>query len=80
MPARLWLTKAQRDALLMMPETEAAFVRGLTVDPAVTQQYVELNLKSEWNNGLHIMVGGAAGLTNESERGLLRLMLGYEFE
>ena len=27
-----------------------------------------------------VMVGGAAGLTRESERGLLRLMLGYEFE
>jgi hypothetical protein len=53
---------------------------GLTLDPDVTQQYAELNLKSEWNNGLHIMVGGAAGLTPQSERGLLRLMLGYEFE
>jgi len=25
-------------------------------------------------------VGGAAGLTKESERGLLRLMIGYQFE
>jgi hypothetical protein len=53
---------------------------GLTFDPNVTQQYAGLNLKTEWANGLHVMVGGAAGLTNESERGLLRLMLGYEFE
>ena len=53
---------------------------GLTLDPNVTQQYAGLNLKTEWANGLHLMVGGAAGLTKESERGLLRLMLGYEFE
>jgi hypothetical protein len=39
-----------------------------------------LNLKTEWANGLHLMVGGAAGLAKESEGGLLRLMLGYEFE
>jgi hypothetical protein len=53
---------------------------GLTLDPGVTQQYAGLNLKTEWSNGLHFMVGGAAGLSKESERGLLRLMLGYEFE
>jgi hypothetical protein len=53
---------------------------GLTLDPNVTQQYAGLNLKTEWSNGLHLMVGGAAGLTKDSERGLLRLMLGYEFE
>jgi hypothetical protein len=53
---------------------------GLTLDPDVTQQYAELNLKTEFANGLQVMVGGAGGLTRESERGLLRLMLGYEFE
>jgi hypothetical protein len=53
---------------------------GLTLDPNVTQQYAGLNLKTEWANGLHLMIGGAAGLTSESERGLLRLMIGYEFE
>ena len=53
---------------------------GLTLNPSVTQEYAGLNLKSEWSNGLHLMVGGAAGLTKDSERGLLRLMLGYEFE
>jgi hypothetical protein len=53
---------------------------GLTLDPNVTQQYAGLNLKTEWANGLHLMVGGTAGLTKESEGGLLRLMLGYEFE
>jgi len=53
---------------------------GLTLDPSVTQHYAELNLKSEFGNGLRVQVGGAAGLTRDSERGLLRLMLGYEFE
>ena len=53
---------------------------GLSLDPHVTQQYAGLNLRTEFSNGLEIMVGGAAGLTEESERGLLRLMLGYEFE
>jgi hypothetical protein len=54
--------------------------RGVTLDPDVTQQYAELNLRTEFSNGVNIMVGGAAGLTDESERGRLRLMLGYEFE
>ena len=53
---------------------------GPTLNPDVTQQYAELNLKTEFNNGLHIMLGGAAGLTSESEHALVRLMLGYEFE
>ena len=53
---------------------------GPTLNPDVTQQYAELNLKTEFDNGLHVMVGGAAGLTRESEHALVRLMLGYEFE
>ena len=53
---------------------------GPTLNPDVTQQYAELNLKTEFENGLHVMVGGAAGLTRESEHALVRLMLGYEFE
>jgi hypothetical protein len=53
---------------------------GLALDPNVTQQYAGLNLKTEWTNGLHIMIGGAVGLTMESERGLLRPMIGYEVE
>ncbi len=53
---------------------------GLTLDPNVTQHYAELNLRSEFENGLRVQVGGAAGLTHDSERGLVRLMLGYEFE
>jgi hypothetical protein len=53
---------------------------GLTLNPNVTQQYAGLNLQTELTNGLHVMVGGGAGLTRDSERGLLRLMIGYEFE
>jgi len=53
---------------------------GPTLNPDVTQQYAELNLKAEFNNGLHIMLGGAAGLTSESEHALVRLMFGCEFE
>lgn len=53
---------------------------GLTLDPSLTQQYAGLNLKTEWTNGVHVMLGGAAGLTKESDHGLFRLMVGYEFE
>ena len=47
---------------------------GPTLDPNITKQYAGLNLKTEWANGFHVMAGGAAGLTKESEHGLLRLM------
>ena len=30
---------------------------GPTLNPDVTQQYAELNLKTEFNNGLHVIVG-----------------------
>jgi hypothetical protein len=53
---------------------------GLTLDPNVTEQYAEVNLKSEFSNGMHIQLGAAAGLTKDSERDLLRIMFGYEFE
>jgi hypothetical protein len=53
---------------------------GLTLNPDVTQQYAELNLRGEFESGVHVQIGGAAGLTPDSERGLLRLMVGYEFE
>lgn len=53
---------------------------GLTLDPNVTQQYAGLNLRGEFENGFHAQLGGAVGLTSDSERGLLRLMVGYEFE
>lgn len=53
---------------------------GITFDPQRTEQYAGLNLRTELENGLHAQVGGAVGLTGDSERGLVRLMLGYEFE
>jgi hypothetical protein len=53
---------------------------GLTLDPSETQQYAELNLRSELDNGLHVQLGGAVGLSKVSKPGLLRLMLGYEFK
>jgi hypothetical protein len=53
---------------------------GLTLNPDVIQQYAELNLRSEFSNGMHVQVGGAFGLTKDSERDLVRVMFGYEFE
>ncbi|MFA5902035.1 MAG: hypothetical protein WC829_23305 [Hyphomicrobium sp.] len=53
---------------------------GLTLDPQRTEQYAGLNLRAEFENGLHAQVGAALGLTDDSERSLLRLMLGWEFE
>lgn len=53
---------------------------GLTLDPQLTQQYAGLNLRGEFENDLHVQVGVAMGLTDDSEPALLRVMLGYEFE
>ena len=53
---------------------------GLTLNPNVTQEYAELNLRGELNNGLHAQLGAAVGLSRASEPALLRLMFGYEFE
>jgi len=53
---------------------------GLTLNPDVTQQYAELNLRSEFSNGMHVQVGGAFGLTKDTERDLVRVMFGYEFQ
>jgi hypothetical protein len=54
--------------------------RGLTMDPHVTQQYAGLNIKAELQNGFHVMMGGALGLTGESDQAKFRLQVGYEFE
>lgn len=53
---------------------------GLTIDPKRTEQYAGLNLRTEFENGLHAQAGIALGLTDESERSLVRLMVGWEFE
>lgn len=53
---------------------------GLTMDPQVTQQFAGLNLKAELQNGFNVMMGGAVGLTGESDHGVFRVKVGYEFE
>ena len=53
---------------------------GLTFDPDKTQQYAGINLKAEFENHIHAGIGGAFGLTNDSEDAILRLTAGYEFE
>ena len=53
---------------------------GLTLDPGVTQQYSGINLRADLENHLHFIIGGAFGITRDSEEALLRLSVGYEFE
>lgn len=53
---------------------------GLTIDPGHTEQYLGVNLFSEWSNHLHFGVGGAFGLTKDSQNEILRLTAGYEFD
>jgi hypothetical protein len=53
---------------------------GLTADPSKTQQYVGINLRSDFANEVHFGIGGAFGLTEHSEDALLRLTAGYEFD
>ena len=53
---------------------------GMTLDPNNTEQYLGVNLLGEWENHLHFGIGGAFGLTDDSENAILRLTAGYEFE
>jgi hypothetical protein len=53
---------------------------GLTLDPDDSQHYSGINLRADLENHLHFIVGGAFGLTRDSEEALLRLSAGYEFE
>ncbi len=55
-------------------------VRGPTFDADKTQQYAGINLQAELENHVRLGIGGAFGLTDESEDALLRLTAGYEFE
>ena len=55
-------------------------LRGLTFDADKTQQYAGINLQAELENHVHLGLGGAFGLTDESEDAILRLTAGYEFE
>lgn len=55
-------------------------VLGLTLDSGKTQQYAGVNLLAKFENEFHFGVGGAFGLTGDSEDAILRLVAGYEFE
>ena len=55
-------------------------VRGLTVDPDKTEQYLGVNLQVAFKNEFHMGIGGAFGLTQDSQDAILRLTAGYEFE
>ncbi|MGI9403329.1 MAG: hypothetical protein ACR2OF_02325, partial [Hyphomicrobium sp.] len=55
-------------------------VLGLTFDPDKTKQYVGVNLRAELENHIQLGIGGAFGLTGDSENAILRLVAGYEFE
>ena len=54
--------------------------RGLTLDPDQTQQYLGVNLQTKFENHLQAGIGGAFGLTRDSQDAILRLYAGYEFE
>jgi hypothetical protein len=53
---------------------------GLTASSKSTQQYAGLNLYAGFSNGMQVKVGAAAGLNNQSERALVRLMVGWEIK
>lgn len=55
-------------------------VLGLTADPDKTKQYLGVNLLAELKNDIELGIGGAFGLTGDSENALLRLVAGYKFE
>jgi hypothetical protein len=44
----------------------------------VTEHYLGINLVSHWSNGWMLQAGFLKGLTSPSQRGLLRLMAGYD--
>lgn len=52
---------------------------GLTLNPSTTEHYAGLNAEAEFENGMHVGIGGALGLTRPSESAILRLWTGYEF-
>lgn len=53
--------------------------KGLTLDGSKTEQYAGINLKTEFANGTMFMLGGAFGLTHDSQDALFRAMVGIEF-
>lgn len=55
-------------------------VQGLTFDGGKTEQYAGINLKMEFSNGAMAMIGGAFGLTDDSQDAIFRTAIGWEFE
>jgi hypothetical protein len=55
-------------------------VKGLTLDGSETQHYAGVSLKTEFENGAQLMLGGAFGLTGPSQDAIFRAMFGWEFE
>jgi hypothetical protein len=55
-------------------------VLGLTLDADKTKQYLGVNLRAELENHIQLGIGGAFGLTGESENAIVRLVAGYEFD
>lgn len=54
--------------------------KGLTLDGDKTEQYFGAGLRFDLKNDVHIGVGGAFGLTDQSEDAIFRFTAGYEFE
>ena len=54
--------------------------KGLTLDGSKTEQYAGVNLRVDFKNEWHAGVGGAFGLTDNSEDAIVRVTAGYEFE
>lgn len=53
---------------------------GLTASSRNTEQYAGLNVHASFNNGMQVRLGAAAGLTDQSERFLGRMMIGFEMK
>lgn len=53
--------------------------KGITAKSNVTEQYLGVNLVSHMSNGLMLQAGLVSGLTPQSQRGMLRFMVGYDF-
>ncbi len=54
-------------------------IKGITASSKVTEQYLGLNLVSHLSNGVMLQGGVVKGLTSQSQRGLVRFMVGYDF-
>ena len=54
-------------------------VDGLTLSSSETAQYAGVSLKTEFQNGAQVMLGGSFGLTDPAQDAIFRAMLGWEF-